>query len=416
MLGWFTWRPALMTERLYYHDSFLHEFTAKIQKVVARDGRIAIVLDRTAFYPTSGGQLFDTGFLESAGDRLVVSEVAEDEGGEILHLVSEDPLLKPSTEVRGTIDPERRRDHMQQHSGQHVLSAAFVELFQVPTVSFHMGAESCTIDLAAADLNPAQLERAEALANRVVTDDRPVEVRFATADEARRIGVRKLPPFETEGGKYRLVDIENFDLTACGGTHVARTGQIGAILLRKAEKVKQGMRVEFVCGGRAVRTSRRDYAVLTDAAAAYSTHIWELPQQIKRSLDEAKALTKRQQTLLEELAELRASQLFADTQVQSGKRIIVRIMADRDAAFVKLLAQKIAKHQEAIALVASTAGEPTLVFAQSPGLPFNMGALMKQAVAGLGGRGGGSRDFAQGGVGDPAGIESVLRQIAETLI
>jgi alanyl-tRNA synthetase len=405
-----------MTERLYYHDSFLHEFTANIQKLTESEGRSAVILDKTAFYPTSGGQLFDTGFLESAGERLAVSEVAEDESGEILHLVSgREPLLKPGAEVRGTIDADRRRDHMQQHSGQHVLSAAFVELFQVPTVSFHMGAESCTIDLAAADLNAAQLEKTEELANRVVTDDRPVEVRFATAEQARQMGVRKLPPFETEGGKYRLVDIQNFDLTACGGTHVTRTGQIGAILLRKAEKVKQGMRVEFVCGRRAVRTSRRDYSVLTEAAAVYSTHIWEVPQQIKRSLDEAKAAGKRQQGLLEELAELRAAQMLAEAEGKQGRKVIVRVFSDRDVVFVKLLAQKIAKHEQAVALLASIAGEATLVFAQNPGLPFNMGALMKQAVAELGGRGGGGKDFAQGGVGEAAAVEPILKRLAESL-
>jgi alanyl-tRNA synthetase len=405
-----------MTERLYYHDSFLHDFTANIQKLVERDGRTAAILDKTAFYPTSGGQLFDTGLLEAEGRKFAVREVIEDDSGEILHIGdAAGAPLKAGLEVRGQIDRERRRDHMQQHSGQHVLSAAFVELFQAPTLSFHMGAETCTIDIAAADLTAAQLEKAEELSNRVVTDDRPVDVHFATAEQAQQMGVRKLPPFETEGDKYRLIDIQNFDLTACGGTHVARTGQIGAILLRKVEKVKQGTRVEFVCGGRAVRTSRRDYAALTDAAAVYSTHIWEVPQQIKRSLDEAKAASKRQQALLEELAELRAAQLVAQAQPQSGRKMIVQVMADRDLAFVKLLAQKIAKHQQAVALVASTAGEPTLVFAQSPGLPFNMGALMKQAMTELGGRGGGSKDFAQGGVGSPMQVEQVLAKLASEL-
>jgi alanyl-tRNA synthetase len=405
-----------MTERLYYHDSSLHEFTARIQKHFEHDGRTAIVLDKTAFYPTSGGQLFDTGSLETDGRALTVVEVSEDENGEILHFIAKpESGFNTGTQVNGSIDAGRRREHMQQHSGQHVLSAAFVELFQVATVSFHMGAESCTIDLGAPKLSRAQLEKAEELANRVVTDDRPVEVRFATADQARQMGVRKLPPFETEGGKFRLVDIQNFDLTACGGTHVSRTGQIGAILLRKVEKVKQGMRVEFVCGARAVQTSRRDHAALTEAAGVYSTHIWEVPQQIRRTLDDAKTASKRQQALLEELAELLAAQLVSQAQPQSGRKIIVQVMADRDAAFAKLLAQKIAKHENAVALLASTAAEPTLVFAQSPGLPFNMGALMKQAVTELGGRGGGGRDFAQGGADDGANIAKVLAKLASEL-
>jgi alanyl-tRNA synthetase len=227
--------------------------------------------------------------------------------------------------------------------------------------------------------------------------------------------VRKLPPFETEGGKYRLIDIEDFDVTACGGTHVSRTGQIGAILLRKTENVKQGTRIEFVCGERAVRTARREYAVLNEAAGVYSTHLFEVPQQIRKSLEEAKAAHKAQQALFEELAELRAAQLLAEAQTRSGRKVVRRVFPDRDAAFVKLLAQKIARTDAAVALLACTAGEPMLVFAQTPGLPFNMGALMKETAAELGGRGGGSTDFAQGGAADVAKIEQVLAKLASEL-
>lgn len=402
-----------MARRLYYHDSFLREFNAAVKELRTQEGRTAAVLDQTAFYPTSGGQLFDTGTLQANGRNFAVLEVAEDEQGEILHFLdAPDSTLKAGTSVQGKIDAARRRDHMQQHSGQHVLSAALVRLFQAPTASFHMGTENCTIDLASGDLTPAQLEKAEELSNRVVTEDRPVAIHFASATEAQQMGVRKLPPFETEGGKYRLIDIADFDLTACGGTHVARTGQIGAILLRKAEKVKQGLRVEFVCGDRAVRTARRDYSVLTEAATAYSTHIWEVSQQIRKLLDEAKAAHKREQALLEELAELHAAQLVANTAAREGVKVIAKVFAERDAAFVKLLAQKIAKHEKAVALVAATQGEPTLVFAQSPGLPFNMGALMKQAVSELVGRGGGGRDFAQGGASDISKIDNCLARLA----
>jgi alanyl-tRNA synthetase len=402
--------------RLYYHDSYLCNFSAAVERIVTNDGRTAAILNHTAFYPTSGGQLFDTGTLEADGNAVAVVEVAENERGEILHyLDAPDAAIKPGTAVEGTIDGTRRRDHMQQHSGQHVLSAAFVRLFQAATASFHMGAESCTIDLASGDLTRPQLEQAEELANRVVTEDRPVAIHFASAGEAQQMGVRKLPPFDTEGGKYRLIDIEDFDLTACGGTHVARTGQIGAILLRKTEKVKQGLRVEFVCGDRAVRSSRRDYGTLTEAASAYSTHLWDVPQQIRKSADEAKAAHKREQAMLEELTELHATQMVANAEPHDRLRIIAKVFNDRDAAFVRLLAQKIAKHENAVALVAATQGEPTVVFAQSPGLPFNMGALMKQAIAELGARGGGSKDFAQGGGGDVSKIENVLEKLAREL-
>ncbi len=238
-----------MTDRLYYTDSFLTEFDAEIVEALAQP-RAALVLDRTALYPTSGGQVYDTGSLEVDGHTLCVVEVAEREDGAILHYIESVPSLRPGARVHGTIDFARRRDHMQQHSGQHVLSAVFVKLFEMSTVSFHMGDEACSIDLATHALAPSQSERVAELANRAVFEDLPVEIRSATLEEARALGVRKLP--DHIEGKLRLIDIRDFDLTACGGTHVRSTGQIGSILLRKTEKVRQGVRVEFVCGERAL--------------------------------------------------------------------------------------------------------------------------------------------------------------------
>ena len=404
-----------MTDRLYYHDSFLYNFEARVLESVERQGRTAVVLDRTAFYPTSGGQVHDTGKLVLENEREVaVAEVGEDEEGRIYHFTST-PIAQAQS-VRGHVDSARRRDHMQQHSGQHVLSAAFVRLFDAPTVSFHMGVESCTIDLAVKSLSSAQVAQAEQLANEIVTEDRAVNVRFVTLDEARQLDLRKLPPKQT--GKLRLIDITDFDLTACGGTHVCSTGQIGAILLRKTENVKQGVRVEFVCGLRAVAVARQDYATLTEAAGLYSAHIRELPQQVQKSIQEAKAAGKAQQKLLEELAELHAGRLLA--QAMNSPRIIRSVFSERDAIFIKLLAQKLTTSQpDVIALLASTAGQPALVFAQSPGMKSNMGQLMKQAMAKLGGRGGGTADMAQGGCptgsADLSKIEEILRDTAAAL-
>src|SRR5215472_15392109 len=278
-----------MTDRLYYHDSFLYAFDARVVESLQREGRHAIVLDRTAFYPTSGGQVHDTGRLILQSKREVpVLEVADEEDGRIFHFTSEP--VDVGTTVQGDIDAARRRDHIQQHSGQHVLSAAFIRLFNMPTVSFHMGAESCTIDLEASGLSSKQAEEAERLANEVVLEDRPVAIRFVPLEEARGLGLRKLPPQRT--GDLRLIDIRAFDLPACRGTHVRSTGQVGAILLRKTEKVKQGVRVEFVCGLRGVTTARKDYSALTEAAGLYSTHIYDVPQQIRKSLEESKSAGK----------------------------------------------------------------------------------------------------------------------------
>jgi len=400
-----------MTHRLYYHDSFLFDFDARVVESLEREGRHAVVLDRTAFYPTSGGQVHDTGKLVFDGREVQVPEVADEEDGRIVHFAAEP--ISAGTSVHGTVDAARRRDHVQQHTGQHVLSAAFVRLFDIPTVSFHMGAESCTIDLATASLSVEQVRQAERLANEVVLEDRPVAIKFVPLEEARQLGLRKLPPKQT--GDLRLIDIQDFDLCACGGTHVRATGQIGSILLRKVEKVKQGMRVEFVCGLRAVETSARDYATLTEAAGLLSTHIHELPQQVRKSLEESRAAGKAQQKLLEELAEFQAERMLA--RASGSPRVIFSVLAERDAAFVKLLAQKLtAAQSDVVALLASGAGQPTLVFAQSPGQKSHMGQVMKETMAQLGGRGGGTTDMAQGGVPvgltDAQKLEEVLQQAA----
>jgi len=400
-----------MTEHLYYHDSFLYEFEAEVRNVVS-DSRPALILDRTAFYPTSGGQVFDTGWIlpaNSPDQKLRVTEVEERDDGTILHFLESAPAIEKGTRVRGLIDIDRRRDHMQQHSGQHVLSAAFVRLFQMPTVSFHMGADYCSIDLDTKTLSAEQVEAAEALANDVVTQNRPVEVRFVTQEEARGLGLRKLPPQEKD--QLRLIDIHDFDLTACGGTHVAGTGQIGCILLRKTEKVKQGWRVEFVCGKRAVATARRDYTVLTEAAGLYSSRLWDVPQQIRKALEESRVSRKRREQLLEELAELHASRILDETPETGGRKVVVRVLADRDLTFIKLLAQRLTRQGgNVVALLAATSGQPAMVFAASPGQPFDMGALMREALEKLGGRGGGSKDMAQGG---PQQVEAIPQVLAE---
>jgi alanyl-tRNA synthetase len=404
----------MSTDRLYYHDSLLYEFDARVVEAFDRNGRSAIVLDRTAFYPTSGGQVHDLGMLTAEGQQIAITEVADEEDGRVLHFAAKP--LAVGTQVHGVVDAARRRDHVQQHSGQHVLSAAFIRLFKMPTVSFHMGDESCTIDLETAGLSAAQAQKAELLANEVIAEDRPVGIRFVPLEEARQLGLRKLPPKQT--GALRLIDISEFDLTACGGTHVRATGQIGSILLRKIEKVKQGVRVEFVCGLRAVNTARRDYTTVTEAAALYSSHIYDVPEQVRKSQAETKASAKAQHKLLEELAELYAERLLS--QAAGPLQLITQVFPDRDALFIKLLAQKLTAGKSAVvALLASGAGQPTLVFAQSPGQKSNMGQLMKEAMAQLGGRGGGSADMAQGGLpagsADPDRLTSLLQETAHKL-
>ena len=413
---------STMTERLYYHDSFLYEFDAEVLDLVSAsnsDSRPAVILDRTTFYPTSGGQVFDMGWLlpgetRDASNRLRVAEVTEKDDGTILHLLENAGSIQKGTRVHGLIDVDRRRDHMQQHSGQHVLSAAFVRLFNLPTVSFHMGLDSCSIDLDTKNLTTAQVEAAEALANDVVRENRAVSIRFVTQEEARGLGLRKIPPMERD--KLRLVEVYDFDLTACGGTHVSATGQIGCILLRKTEKTRQGWRVEFVCGKRAVATARRDYTVLAESGGLLSSHIWDIPQQVRKAQEESRASRRSREQLLEELADLYASRWLAETPESGGRKIIVRTFPDRDLTFIKLLAQRLTRQRAGVvALLSITSDQPALVFAQSSGQPFDMGGLMKEILARLGGRGGGSKDMAQGGPAQAEGLEAALSELAAQL-
>jgi len=412
-----------MTKRLYYDSSEIHEFDSVVEDVTPsspEQPRPAVILRETAFYPTSGGQVHDTGWLTLDGsERLRVAEVADAEDGRIVHyLEAQARLPLAGAAVHGSIDPERRRDHMQQHTGQHVLSAAFVELYQMPTVSFHMGTSEayCSIDLAVPSVNSEQIAGAEKRANQIVFENRPVRVRYVSRAEAEKLGLRKLPPAERD--ELRLVEVADFDLSACGGTHVSASGQIGAILLRKTEKVRQATRVEFVCGDRAVRMARRDYSALSEAAALFSAQLRDVPEQIRKSFEESKLLRKQKDDALDQLAELMALAALRDQPGTNGRKIVVRVFPDRDISFAKLFAQKVTRAgTPAIALVASTVDPPGMIFAQTPGGTADMGTLLKQALSSVRGRGGGSRDFAQGGV--PAGsninVEQLLREAAVTI-
>jgi alanyl-tRNA synthetase len=256
-------------------------------------------------------------------------------------------------------------------------------------------------------LTAAQVEAAERLANDVVTQNLPVRIRFVSQEEAGGLGLRKLPPVERD--KLRMIDIHEFDLTACGGTHVSGTGQVGCVLLRKTEKVRQGWRVEFVCGQRAIAAARRDYMALTETAGLLSIGMEEVPRQIQKLQEETRAWRKSREHLLGELADNFASRLLAETPETEGRKIIVRIFPDRDMSFIKVLAQRLTRQSPTVvALLGSALTEPVLVFAQSAGQPFDMGALMKEVLAQFGGRGGGSKDMAQGGVPGMEGVETVL--------
>jgi len=393
----------LKTERLYYGDSFLREFEAQVISCAPSAERFHVVLNRTAFYPTSGGQPHDTGRL----GEVNVLDVMENEDGTIVHVTERAVAPGP---VHGAIDWDRRFDYMQQHTGQHLLSAAFVELFKFQTVSFHLGGESSSIDLAAASFSPKQAEDVERRTNQIVFEDRAVEVQYGTREELAASGVRK--EVEREG-VLRAVHIAGFDLQPCGGTHVARTGQVGLVHLRKLEKQKHGWRMEFVCGGRAMRAARGDYGTLDEAARLLSCGQPEVPAMLGKALEERKQAQRTRQQLLERMAGYEADEMLREAKGEA-LRLVTHVFEDADPAYLRMVATRLAAQPGVQALVATRAGG-NVVFAQSAGLSTDMNALLKKAVQAAGGKGGGTRDFAQGSVPDAAALDDLLRRAIEAL-
>ncbi len=397
-----------MTERLYYRESFLTEFDAQVVSSTHAAGQHQITLDRTAFYPTSGGQPFDTGRL---GDAAVL-DVSENEAGEILHITDRPLSIGP---VHGAIDWPRRFDHMQQHTGQHLLSAVFLSLFGYSTVSFHLGREISAIDLAAPGVSPDQLAAAERRVNEIIFEDRPVHVRFGTREELAAAGVRKEVQRE---GLLRAIEIEGVEMNPCGGTHVARTGQIGLALLRKCEKQKGNWRVEFVCGGRALATAREDRRLLLDSARALGGAPADLPALVARSAEERRQSDRQRKDLQSRLAVFEARSLWDEASAANdGTRIIRRVLDPAEADYLRQLATRIVACGRAVALLAARPGGH-LVFAQPPGLPHDLNALLRAVLAEAGGKGGGSRDFSQGSCPDcaaPGRLEGILESAAARL-
>jgi alanyl-tRNA synthetase len=381
-------------ERLYYDAQEMLEFRAEVTDIRLESrsngvSRWQVALDRTSFYPESGGQPWDTGMLEAvarSGARLEVPVLAVvEDGGEVWHVV-EKPLTA-GTGVNGRVDEARRRDHMQQHTGQHLLSAVFLRELGAATVSFHLGVESSTIDLEVGKLAREDVVRVEDTVNRLIGEDRRVSVTAVERAEAEamlaRGELRKLPERE---GAIRVVEIEGVEWNACGGTHVASTGGIGGVVIRRVEKVRQGVRVEFCCGLRAVRAARRDYETVGELARVLSTGAGELAGKVQGMMEEARATEKVRRGLLEELAGFEA--------VSLGNGHVVEAVG-RSVEYAKLLAGKIAGLGQ-VGLVKVVEGDRATVVLAGGGL--DCGAVMKAALAVLGARGGGSAVLAQGGV------------------
>lgn len=384
-----------MTHRLYYTDSYLRDFEAAVTDR-ADDSR-RIYLDRTAFYPTSGGQPFDTGQLGG----VQVTDVV-DEGYRVAHL-----LAAPMTDDRATgrIDWHRRFDYMQQHTGQHLLSAVLAEQ-SGQTVAVHFGAESSTLDLDLGTLTPDQARQAEKSANEIVVQNRPVEVSFEAAELA--VGLRK--PSDRDG-TLRIITIRDLDRSACGGTHVRATGEIGSMLIRRVERFRKGVRVEFLCGSRAIRQARSDYNLVSQLAAELSASAEELPRLIETRREELKLATALNRELEEKLDLCRARELYAAAAPESTglRRVLVRQEGGSVEA-LRGLAQAFASMPLAI-FVGTVPSPPALVLAVSADTGIDAAGMLRSLLASVGGRGGGSARLAQGVVPGRSQLEKVVESL-----
>ncbi len=382
-----------MTERLYYTDAYLAEFESEVTACAPANDRFEVFLAATAFYPTGGGQPHDTGAL---GGRAVLDVIDHEETG-IAHVV--DGPLEAGARVKGVIDWTRRFDHMQQHSGQHMLSAAFESVAHVRTSSFHLGATSCTIDLDRV-LSPAEIAAAEESANGIVWQDREVRLRFTSAEEAAGLPLRKEPGRE---GTLRLIEVDGFDLSACGGTHVARTGVVGIIGVAGWEKFKGGTRVEFWCGGRALGRLREWRDVFSATSRVLSVLPEGLAPAIERLQGENKALNRTVRDLQDQLAVHVAAELVsAGQRGVDGRVIVVRPLVGWDASGLKAIATSAAASPGVCVAVLSASTPVLVVVARASGVNVDASAVLKALIGRFGGKGGGKPEFAQGGgmVGD----------------
>ncbi len=395
-----------MTERLYYTDSHLREFEARIVAVSPTiGGGSTVVLDRTAFYPTGGGQPTDTGTL---GDARVI-ECIDAEADGVLHLI-DGPVPEIGSVVSGRIDWERRLDHIQQHTGQHILSQAFIELFGAETKGFRMMEQVSELDVELDQPSDERINRAVDRANEVIWEDRSVLARSVTALEAAHLPLRKESARE---GELRLIEIAGFDLTPCGGTHATRTGEVGMIATRHWERAKGMTRIEFVAGRRALSDYRRANQTAHDVASQFSVGRDEAPIAVARMFEENKALGRRVRALEEIAARVEADELIAlAPQMENGTRLVTHIGEGRDAEGLKRLALAIIAHAKTVALLGSRDGDNArLVFARSDDAAGDMNALMREACALLDGRGGGRPELAQGGGRSIEKLESVVAQV-----
>jgi alanyl-tRNA synthetase len=392
-----------MTERLYYDDAYCVKFSAQVAQRLAVENRPAVVLDRTCFYPTGGGQPFDIGMLDASA---VVDVFTRDEDSAVVHVLDGEVV---KDEVICQIDWARRFDHMQHHTGQHILTQAFVQVANASTVSFHLSRDSVTIDLDVATIELDTLLQVEQLANQVVWENRPVTARLIDPDSAAGVRIRKIPEkLHTQG--LRVIDVQDFDLTACGGTHVAHTAEIGMIKVVRLERRGDKTRVEFRCGGRALRDYQDKNSIINQLTAQLTCSAPEIPDAVKRLQDDARQLQRGLKDANSQLMDYEVESLLSRAADRNGVRVVKAAFEGRDAGDLRILANKLIQLPDVVALLGTSGEKAQLAFARSENVSHAMNALLAKALETLGGRGGGQAGFAQGG-----GIAATQAQVQAAL-
>jgi alanyl-tRNA synthetase len=380
-----------MTERLYYDDPYLVQFSAQVVELLDWEGQPGVVLDRTAFYPTGGGQLHDTGSLH---ETAVLDVLERESTGDVVHILDR-PL--EAAEVDGCVDWDRRFDLMQQHTGQHILSAAFLERLGAGTVGFHLSGGYSTIDLDRAPMSEQDLDEVEKLANVVVFENREATARWVRDEDVSALPLRK--PLAHKG-PVRVVEIPEFDCSACGGTHVRTTGEVGLIKLTRSERRGAETRVEFLCGWRALADYAAKNALVMDLAREYTVSHRELGDMVHRLADDLKHSRRELRRTRDALLDAEAKAMWHEAGAVGQVRVVRALFVGRDVDDLKHLAQRLVGHPGTVALLAAggEAGQKgAFTFACSPDLDLHMGDLVRQACQTIGGGGGGRPQFAQGG-------------------
>ncbi len=381
-------------------NSYLKEFSATMLHQLQIEKSPAVILDQTAFYPESGGQPCDTGFL---GEARVLN-VMENDDGDILHFLEHEIPAGPAI---GRIDWARRFDHMQQHTAQHILSQAFLAVAQAKTLSFHMGQESSTIDIEMAQPSASLIEEAQGLASGIVFENRPVRILTADRESLTSLGVRKESSRE---GEIRVIDVDGFDRSPCGGTHVRNTGEIGLVFVKDYERNKGGTRIEFVGGSRALNALRKDHALLKRIGLIYSAAPEKIPEIAEKTLQERMLLSKENENLRDQLLDMEAEKLLGNSARTPYASIVCAVYAGRNLESLKVLARKVTARPGALAILALR-DACQIVVARSNGLPGSCNDAVKQAVAQLGGKGGGRSDLAQAGGLSADSLDSWLQAL-----